>query len=106
LLSLTDVSAGPPSYKPDLGEVWQLGRHILVVADVVAGWPLWKPHLTGDALFLPYPGMYVPLALQALTHPLVLVQPDPFLAGHILDKYTAVHGHTEIRRLTDAQVAG
>jgi hypothetical protein len=86
--------------------VWQLGRHILAVVDVITDWPVWKPYLTGDSLFLPYPGMYVSLTTGALTHPLVLVQPDRFLAGHLLDKYTAIHGHSDVRLLAAAGTEG
>lgn len=101
LLALVDVSVGPPVYQVRRGEVWRLGRHVLAVADVICDWGIWKPYLTGAALFMPYPGMYVPLAEVAATTPLVLVQPDTYLAGHLLDKYAAVHGGQGIRLLRD-----
>jgi hypothetical protein len=98
LLALTDVSVGPPTHQPKPGQVWQMGRHVLVIADVLDGWPTWAPLLEPGSLFMPYPGPYVPLSCKAETHRLVLVQPNPWLAGHILDKYAAINDPTTIHR--------
>jgi hypothetical protein len=29
----------------------------------------------------------------------VMVQPDPWLAGHLLDKYAEIHGEGEVEKL-------
>lgn len=93
LLAVADVSVDEPQHETATGDVWRLGeRHHLVVADVMAAWPLWSPLLVDGSLFVPYPGPYAPLALKADDFRLVLVQPDTYMAGHILDKYEAVRG--------------
>lgn len=87
-----DALLGDPRHEVTLGQVWRLGeRHVLVCADVLTGWASWIDYLDGDALFCPYPGPFLALSLRAEESPLVMVQPDPFVAGHVLDRYTDVH---------------
>lgn len=93
LLAMADVSVDEPRHEVSMGDLWLLGdRHHLAVADVMAAWPLWAPLLADGSLFVPYPGPYAPLALKADEFALVMVQPDTYIAGHILDKYEAVRG--------------
>lgn len=82
---LCNVTIAEPSILPDTGTTWQLGKHVLVVADVMKDWPMWSQHLTNGVLFVPYPGPFVALAATE-DKPLVLVQPIKYIAGHILDK--------------------
>lgn len=99
LLALTDVTMGDPVHEVEWGEVYRMGPHVLIVADVMTDWHLWQPYLAAaddDALFLPYPGPYAPLSSKAEARALVMVQPDTFLAGHVLDKYQAVRGPDSI----------
>lgn len=101
LLSLADVTVGEPSHQVHHGEHYLLGgRHHLVVAKVIAEWSLWVDLLQSDRLFVPYPGVYVPLSQQASNHDLVMVQPNLYLAGHVLDKWAAVHGADSITKVT------
>lgn len=103
LLAVADVSVADPIHQPTGGQVWAVGPHRLVVADVFTGWPLFVPHLAAGAMLVPYPGPYLLLTNRAQHTPLVLVQPDTYLAGHLLDKYAAVHGTDGIRQLVDGQ---
>lgn len=98
LLELADVSVAEPTHVVETGEVWNLGHHVLVVGKVHTSWSQWVEHLTPGCLFIPYPGAYVALTTKASTTPLVMVQPDPYLAGHVLDKYAAVHGEASVSR--------
>jgi hypothetical protein len=91
LLALAGVTLGEPRHQPETGQTWILGAHVLVVADVYTGWPLWTPHLAGDAIFLPYPTPLLPHS-EDLPGPLVLVQPETYLAGHLLDKWEDITG--------------
>lgn len=104
LLAIADVTIAEPSHQVTMGEVWELGgRHHLVVADVLSGWPTWSVFLDHeDALFVPYPGPYAPLSLRADKHHLVMVQPDPYIAGHILDKFTAMRGLDAVSKKAEA----
>lgn len=50
--------------------------------------------LTGEnVIFAPYPGPFVPMTLKAdKASRVVMVQPDAYIAGHILDRYEEIHG--------------
>lgn len=108
VLGLQDVSLGEPTHQVARGDVYQLGPiehnhldsgtaiagpHILAVVPVTSGWPTFVPHLGDGTLFLPYPGPYIPLTSLGLRSKMVLVQPDPYLAGHLLDKWASVFPH-------------
>jgi hypothetical protein len=56
--------------------------------------------LTEGALFCPYPGVFVPFGERAKDHVLVMVQPDPYIAGHILDRFTEVFGQRSARKVS------
>ena len=89
LLDVAGVTLGEPRHQVADGQTWALGPHVLVVADVYTGWPLWSKRLTEGAVFLPYPTPLIPHS-ENLPGPLVMVQPEKFLAGHMLDKWQAL----------------
>lgn len=91
LLKLLDVSVADPKREAPSGSVWRLGGHTLVVADVMTGWPQWAPLLAEGVLFVPYPGPFVLLGTKAEQVTMLMVQPLPYLAGHILDKWASIH---------------
>lgn len=98
LLALSDVSIGEPKHSVAEGEVWKIDdRHVLVVADVMTGWQTWVRYLEDGSLFVPYPGPYAALSEKADSIAMVLVQPDTYVAGHILDKFIAVKGEDRVR---------
>lgn len=101
LLHLVDVAVGEPVHAALPGEVWMLSdRHVLVVVDLVTDWPRWITYLDDHAkLFVPYPEPYVTLTDIARSKLLVMVQPDPYLAGHVLDKHAAFFGEETIRKV-------
>lgn len=104
MLTRTDVSVADPQHLAEGGQCYRLGRHVLCVVDLMADWSVWVPYLEAagdDALFIPYPGPYIPLAERALRKPLVMVQPDSFIAGHLLDKWAAVHGEGSYQRIEE-----
>jgi hypothetical protein len=100
LLARTDISIGDPEHQVNRGDVWKVGEHRLCCVEVMTDWQVWAPMLDDDtAIFVPYPGPYLPLSDRADSHRLVMVQPDPYIAGHILDKWAAVRGGEEIDKL-------
>lgn len=99
LLSLADVAVGPPAHVVKPGDIYRIGGHVLIVADIMTEWPLWSKWLTEGALFVPYPGPYAALSVKAENIPLLMVQPDLFLAGHLLDKYAAMKGEDSIEKV-------
>ena len=97
LLELVNIAIKDPTYIVAPNDHYVLSdRHHLICASVISDWNLWKPLLDDGALFCPYPGVFVPFSTKAATHPLVMVQPDPYICGHILDRYQEVHGKKAI----------
>ena len=88
-MSVLDVSVDEPTHQPEPGSVWKIGPHHLVVDDVMTGWATWKPLLVDGSMFVPYPGPFIAIVADAEPS-LVLVQPDRYLAGHVLDKWASV----------------
>ncbi len=99
LLSLLDITIAEPRHAVERGDLWKVGRHWLHIRSVMTDWPVWSQHLKGDAIFCPYPGPFVPLGTKAETHTLVLVQPDPYIAGHLLDRYVDVKGGDDVGKV-------
>lgn len=92
LLELVNVVIDEPDHRVERGDVWRMGQHVLLCCHVFTDWTAWVGHLHGDCLFCPYPGPFAVLSEKALVHRLVLVQPDPYIAGHILDRWDEIHG--------------
>lgn len=104
VLGLQDVSMGEPLHQCQRGQVWRMnavehaldgpvhvaGPHHLAVTPVATGWPVYGPLLGPGSLLLPYPGPYLPVTRVGLRSKCVFVQPETYLAGHLLDKWAAV----------------
>ncbi len=104
LLQLVDVTIDEPRHKVHKGEVWSVGPHILIVADVLTGWPDWVYYLDDPegVVFAPYAGPFVPLTIRAdRVKKVVMVQPDHYVAGHILDRYADVNGEASVTKHDD-----
>lgn len=89
-LDSLDVSIDEPQHEASTGETWALGDHVLYVGSVHRDWPQWSQHLRAGTTFAPYPTPM--LAVLYTDGPLVMVQPDVYLAGHVLDKWASRHG--------------
>ena len=99
LLSLLNVAYGEPKTEVFTGDVWKLGVHLLVIADVMKDWEKYVRYLEKGLLFLPYPGPYIALSYKLDQTPAVMVQPNVYLAGHMIDKYIAVRGADSAKRV-------
>lgn len=101
LLELVNITIDEPKTKVEIGHHFLLsGRHHLLCESVITGWVAWAPLLTGDALFCPYPGVFVPFGSKGKAHPLIMVQGDPYIAGHIVDRWTEAYGKKSVKRVT------
>lgn len=98
MLRLVDVTFGEPDHEVHHGEVWTLGRHRLVIAQLNTEHALWRDFLVDDVMFAPYPDPYI-TTTTAAKHQLLLVQPNVFLAGHLLDKHASAYPKDKIVRV-------
>lgn len=102
MLALADVTWGEPKHDCHHGEVWRVGKHLLVLAKLHDEHSIWMPLLASlgpDALFSPYPEPYLTTGMVAAERPMLLVQPNRYLAGHLLDKHASVHPDDKIERV-------
>ena len=101
LLALLNVTSDDPRNLVAHGDIWKLNdRHALICVSVIKEWATWSPYLDGDNVwFCPHPGPMVPLADEAERTTLVMVQPDKYIAGHILDRYEDIHGAGAIAKV-------
>lgn len=98
VLALVNASLGDPRHVVVNGEVWRVGRHHLVVVDILSGWGDYLGLLEPGDLFAPIPSVLLPHSTLAAKHRLVMVQPDPFLAGHLLDRAEEIMGAGAVSR--------
>lgn len=99
LLARTDITIAEPRHQLEAGDHYLLsGRHHLIVASVMNDWHLYAPLMTEGAVFCPYPGVFVPFGKKARDVPLLMVQPDPYIAGHILDRYEECFGEVAVAK--------
>jgi hypothetical protein len=98
LAKLMEVTIGEPKHAVRRGEVWRLGgTHLLIAVDPIDSWSIYVPFLTDAACKLViYPGPFAALTDVATSARLVMVQPDLYLAGHVLDRYADVHGDESV----------
>lgn len=105
LLALADVTVAEPKHQVEHHEIYMLTMpkhdvtHVLVVANVMKEWTLWADYLQGEAIFVPFPDPFITGTDVARKQPLVLVQPDHYLAGHVLDKHAAFYGEEFVARV-------
>lgn len=97
MLKLLSITIDEPNHKVERGQVYTIGRHTLICVNVLTDWSIWKNYLKGDAIFAPYPGPFVPLSKIAQNLRIVMVQPDPYIAGHILDRFEDINGPGSVK---------
>ena len=101
LLARMEITIADPKHVVVLGDRFLLSeRHHLLVVGVMKDWQAWRDLLEGDAIFCPYPGPFTVFGDVPQQHVLVMVQPDPYVAGHILDRYQDAHGAKSIRKMS------
>lgn len=94
-----DVLWGEPRHEVQHGEIYLLGgRHYLVIAKVSDEHSSWAGYLAGR-VFAPYPDVYLSLGEDPKQREYLFVQPNKYLAGHLLDKWTSVHGEESLEKV-------
>lgn len=89
-----DLPLGEP-VTPMTRNVWKLGRHTLVVAELETGHSVWAPLLVDNpgSLFALFPTPMIALRDLDKVPPLIMLQPDVWLARHLLDTWRRVRPH-------------
>lgn len=99
LLALLNITIAEPRHQVENGEEYILGgKHRLIVAQVADEHSKWSKYLTDGTLFAPHAGPAVAICLKASSWNLVIVQPDTYIAGHILDRYEDINGKKSIKK--------
>jgi hypothetical protein len=98
-LLVASLDAGMPQHEVVEGEVWQVGKHILVIAEPHTDWNQFVPYLTEGKLLTIYPDVFITASEIARENELVMVQPRTYLAGHTLDKHASMFPSETIARL-------
>lgn len=99
MLAIIDVSVAEPKHQPEHGSVWKLGRHVLVVARLAEEHQQWVKYLEPDMMFAPYPEPFLSTSDKALEKRILFVQPNKYLAGHLLDKHESAFPEEEVVQL-------
>jgi hypothetical protein len=99
LLEIANVTIAEPKTKTEPGQVWQLGKHYLYVGRIFTDWPIYVPILKEGAMFVPLPNPLVVFSDRYDDTPLVMVHPNPYVAGHLIDRHRERYGDDDARVL-------
>jgi hypothetical protein len=94
-LNFMDFGVDPPRTKVEQGDTLSVGPHTLVCGPVFRGVAAWRGLLDDDMVFLPYPGPFALSAEKLRGERCLLVQPDPVIAGYIVDIFEDTYGGEE-----------
>lgn len=100
ILRLSAVTIDGPQRIVALHDHWQVGPHRLICCSVFREWALYVPFLRPDVIFCPFPGPFLPLVQRLEGTTLLLVQPNPYIAGHLLDRMTEQHQEWDIVKVS------
>lgn len=103
LLAITDVTFAEPTAETAHGQVWRLGKHTLVIRRLKDEHEHWRDYLEDGVIFAPYPDPFITATYAGMHNPLLLIQPNLFLAAHTIDKFRSIFpGETVEKVDTDA----
>jgi hypothetical protein len=99
LLEVLRVSFDDPKAKVESGQLWDCGQHVVACLDVFTAWEIWQRELKPGTVFLPYAGPLVLLTERAKTTRMLVVNPQEYICGMILDKFVeAKLGKPKLRK--------
>lgn len=99
VLQMGDVTLDPAPVDVAGGDVWEFdGKHLLYVCNLFSEHGEWARELREGDLFLPYPEPYVTILHVADEHRLVMVQPNLYLAGHLIHRHMLLRGEDSVVR--------
>lgn len=97
-LAKINVTVADPKHEVERSEIWKLGKQVLICADLLTDWNVWKSYLTGDVIFAPYPSPLTAILAENNDKQLVMVCPDPYTCGHALDRFVEVFGEASVAK--------
>jgi ParB/Sulfiredoxin domain len=102
LLQRLDITIAEPRHQVEPGDRYMLSeRHYLFCVGVIDSGKDWAQLLLDieGSYFCPYPGPCVPFGKKADEHQLIMVQPDVYIAGHLLDRYADAYGEESVVKI-------
>lgn len=99
LLKAVRLVLDEPDAKVQYGDTYALGRHRLVIRKIITEWPHWIEFLEEGMLLTPYAGPSAVLSTAARKHGLLIIQPDVYIAGHIIDAFRQAFPNEKVLRL-------
>ena len=63
---------------------------------------MWKPYLEDGVHFCPYPDPYLTASEMARSESLLLIQPNTYLAGHLIDKHRSAFPDEVVERVSES----
>lgn len=85
----------------DYEDVIQLGSHVLICVNPITGWKAFLPYLKADTdLFCPFAGVYTVLGKKAGYKRFVLVNPNSYICGHIVDRFKSAFPNEPVKKLS------
>jgi hypothetical protein len=102
LLQRMDITQPEPRHEVAPGDRYVLGnRHLLFCAGVMDQHREWAPSLIEDpeSYFCGYSSPFTPFGTTSETKKLIMVQPNTYIAGHLLDRYADAHGEDSIVKI-------
>ena len=97
-LRLAEMGGRGPKTEVEYGDKWAIGDHIMVVRDVLDEWPHWIHLLTEGKTLAIYAGPLI--AISDFGRSFLIVQPEPMIAGYIVDRWIEQRGAEGVKKLS------
>lgn len=100
LLAKWNVDVTEPRTLCERGQVWKAGEHTIFVCSVIHDAHRFAKAIADPAvLFCPYPTPDIAMGELVGQRAVVMVQPDPYLAGHLIDAFADRFGTNSVSLL-------
>lgn len=100
LLNVLKSTMAPPKVKVERGDTWQVGPHLLFCCDPFTEWREYMAFLKEDTdLFCPFAGVFSALGTRSGYKRFIMVQPNTYICGHIIESYAKAEGKNRVCKL-------
>jgi len=101
--SLLEAMLGAPYHVLPGQRFFLCGRHVLAVDAIIDPPHRWVELLIDNRIFVPWPDVLAADIFHHTAPPVVMVHPDRYIAGTILNYYVARHGAEAIEMIMQQQ---